>query len=112
MLLKALSQTLVKEHRFKFTVGDETHSFVVEEAVTKLSNWPDRFRLTISSSPHSEAKTFYGIDCYEVVTKAADFIAFRGRRSGVSKADLARRRPLTARRPALEILQCQESDSD
>ena len=47
MPLKAMKLTLVKEHSFKFTVGSETHLFLVEELVAKLSSWPERFRLRL-----------------------------------------------------------------
>src|SRR5271154_2902707 len=85
MLLKALSQTLVKEHSFKFTVGTETHMFVVEELIAKLSNWPARFRLRFEAPSRSESKTIYGASCYEVAEKAADFVALSGGPAGMKK---------------------------
>src|SRR5271167_5116982 len=51
MLVKALSQTLVKEHSFKFAAGSEAHLFLVEELVATLSSWPARFRLMLDASP-------------------------------------------------------------
>jgi hypothetical protein len=48
MLLKALSQTLVKEHNFKFTVNAETHVFLVEELGSRA---PGLTSLFIASRP-------------------------------------------------------------
>lgn len=112
MLLKALSQTLVKEHRFKFAVGTETHLFLVEELVATLSSWPARFRLSLDASPQSEGKTFYGASCYEVAEKAADFVAFSGSAISANKSTYSSQGPLASPRQSLQPLQIQESESD
>jgi hypothetical protein len=112
MLLKALSQTLVKEHSFKFAVGAETHLFLVEELVAKLSSWPARFRVRLGASRQSEGKTFYGANSYEVAEKAADFIALSGSSAGLSKSTHSPQSPPTSARQALRPLQIQESESD
>lgn len=111
MLLKALSQTLVKEHSFKFAAGAETHLFLVEELVAKLSSWPARFRPKLGASPCSEGKTFYGASCYEVAEKAADFVALSGGGVGFSKSTHSSQSPPTSARQTLQPLQVQESDS-
>jgi hypothetical protein len=112
MLLKALSQTLVKEHRFKFTVGSETHLFLVEETVAKLSSWPARFRLRLEASSRSEAKTFYGTTCYEVAAKAADFVALGGSTLGINKTTHSLQNPAARPSRFLQPLQIQEPESD
>jgi hypothetical protein len=112
MPLKALSQTLVKEHSFKFAVGAETYLFLVEELVAKLSSWPARFRLRLGASPRSEGKIFYGASCYEVAEKAADHVALRGGAAGLSKSTHSPQNPATSARQTLQSLQIQEWESD
>ena len=112
MLLKALTQTLVKEHSFKFAVGTETHLFLVEELVAKLSSWPARFRLRLDASLRSEARTFYRTSCYEVAEKAADFVAFSGSVMGMNKSTYSSQSLQASPRPSLQPLQIQESESD
>jgi len=112
MPLKAMKLTLVKEHSFKFTVGAETHSFLVEELVAKLSSWPDRFRLRLDVSCRSEAKTFYGENCYQVAEKAADFLALGRGSAAAIKTTSSSLNPSPPSRPALQPLQIQESESD
>ena len=112
MPLKAMKLTLVKEHIFKFTVGDETHSFLVEELVAKLSSWPERFRLRLGASSRSEAKTFYGENCYQVAEKAADFLALGCSSAGTIKTTYSQLNPSPPPRPTLQPLQIQESESD
>jgi hypothetical protein len=112
MLLKALSQTLVKEHSFKFTVGAETHLLVVEEVVAKLSSWPARFRLRLDASSRSEAKTFYGATCYEVAGKAADFVALCGVTPAMNKTNHSSQNPPAPPLQILQPLQIQELESD
>ena len=112
MLLKALSQTLVKVHSFTFTVGAETHLFLVEEVVAKLSSWPARFRLTLAASAHSEAKTFYGSSCYEVAEKAADFIALGGGMASPRRSKHSLANPPAYPHQTLQSLQIQEPESD
>jgi hypothetical protein len=53
---------MLKEHRFTFFAGAETHLFRIEELVTGPV-WPHRFRLKLPASSRSEAKTFYGTSC-------------------------------------------------
>jgi hypothetical protein len=112
MLLKALSQTLVKEHNFKFTVDGETHLFLVEELVAKFSSWPARFRLKLDASSRSDGKTFYGESCYEVAEKAADFLALGGGSSSPNKTTYSSQNSPPPPRPTLQPLQIQESESD
>src|SRR5580704_3495834 len=109
MLLKALSQTLVKEHIFKFTVGAETHLLVVEEVVAKLSSWPSRFRWRLDASPRSEAKTFYGDTPCEVAKKAADFVALGGFTPSINKTSHSSQNPPAPPIQILQPLQIQES---
>jgi len=66
---------LLKEHRFKVVAGTETHLFTVEELVTGLAGWADKFRLRLPATSSSEARTFYGASCYETAEKAAAFLA-------------------------------------
>jgi hypothetical protein len=112
MLLKTLSQTLVKEHSFKFAVGAETHLFLVEELVAKLSSWPARFRLRLDASSRTEAKTFYGASCYEVAEKAADFVSLNGGAIGLNKSTYLPQSPPTSPQLSLQPLQIHESESD
>jgi hypothetical protein len=112
MLLKALSQTLVKEHYFKFTVGAETHLLVVEEVVAKLSSWPARFRWRLDASSRSEAKTFYGDTPYEVAKKAADFLALGGITPSVNKTNHSSQNLPAPPTQILQPLQIQEPESD
>jgi|SRR5580693_1667896 hypothetical protein len=112
MLRKALSQTLVKEHSFKFTLGAETHFWVVEEVVAKLSSWPARFRLKIDASSRIEAKTFYGANCYEVAAKAADYVALGGITPGINRTSHSSQNLPAPPIQVLQPLQIQESESD
>jgi hypothetical protein len=112
MLLKALSQTLVKEHSFKFTVGAETHVFVVEELVAKLSNWPARFRLRLEASSRSKPRTIYGASCYEVAEQAADFVALSGGSAGMNRTTYSSQNSPTPPHQTLQSLQIQESETD
>lgn len=112
MLGKALGQALVKEYSFKFTVGAEPHLSVVERVVLKLSSCPARFRLKLDGSSRSEANRFYGVTCYEVAGKAADYVALGGSTRGVNKT-----KHLSQNLPAppiqiLQPLQLQEWESD
>jgi hypothetical protein len=112
MLLKALSQTLVKEHSFAFTVGSETHLFVVEELIAKLLSWPARFRLRLDAAAGSESKTIYGVSCYEVAEKAADLVAANGGTAGIYKTSYSSQNPPASPRQMLQPLQIQESETD
>jgi hypothetical protein len=112
MPLKAMKLTLVKEHSFKFTVGSETHLFLVEELVAKLSSWPERFRLRLDASSRSEAKTFYGENCYQVAEKAADFLTLGDSSAAAIKTRSSLLNPSPPPRPTLQPLQIQESESD
>jgi hypothetical protein len=84
---------LLKEHRFKFCTGVETHLFMVEELITGLALWPDKFRIRVLSAS-CEAKTFYGATCEEASQKAAKFMA-----RGDGQFDLAESIPLPQRSP-------------
>jgi|HubBroStandDraft_3_1064219.scaffolds.fasta_scaffold411389_1 hypothetical protein len=66
---------LVKEHNFRFTIGAETHLFVVEELVAMLPSWPERFRLRLAASADCEIKMFYGASAEEAAGKAAGFVS-------------------------------------
>jgi hypothetical protein len=77
---------LLKEHRFKFFAGTETHLFTIEELVTGLAGWADRFRIRLAASSGSEARTFYGASCYETAEKAAAFIASTSGKPGIDIA--------------------------
>jgi len=77
---------LLKEHRFKFLAGAEAYLFTIEELVTGLAVWPQRFRLKLPASSRSEAKTFYGASCYEAAEKASDFISRNSGQSGIDRA--------------------------
>jgi len=66
---------LLKEHRFKFVAGVYTHLFNIEEMVSGMAVWPQKFRLKIPASSTCEARTFYGKSCDEVAEKAAEFMA-------------------------------------
>jgi len=65
---------LLREHRFKFVAGIQTHVFTIDELVSGIAVWPNKFRLKVPASSNSEAKTFYGPSCYEVAEKAAQFM--------------------------------------
>jgi hypothetical protein len=60
---------LLREHRFKFVAGVDTHLFTIEEIVRGVAVWPHKFRLKIPASSSCEARTFYGKSCYEVVER-------------------------------------------
>jgi len=77
---------LLKEHRFKFFLGVETYLFTIEELVTGLAGWPDRFRIKLAASKGSEAKTFYGPSCYDVAEKAARYIVINSPHSALGLA--------------------------
>jgi|ERR1700682_5278667 hypothetical protein len=98
---------LLKEHRFKFLAGAETHLFTIEELVTGLAGWPDRFRLKLPASSSSEAKTFYGASCYDAAEKAAHFIASNSGQSGIGRSTHL---PQGSPASPPQILQLQESD--
>jgi hypothetical protein len=66
---------LLKEHRFMFVAGGETHLFRIEELITGLAGWPSKFRLKIPASSLLKAKTFYGESCNETAAKAVAFVA-------------------------------------
>jgi hypothetical protein len=66
---------LLKEHRFKFVTGVDTHLFTIEEMVSGLAIWPQRFRLKLPASNCFGAQTFYGSSCDEVAEKASGFLA-------------------------------------
>ena len=94
---------LLKEHRFKFFAGAETHLFRIEELVTGPAVWPHRFRLTLPASSRSEAKTFYGATCYEAAEKAAEFIACNSGQSGTDTAIHSPQGPPLSPRHTLQI---------
>lgn len=100
---------LLREHRFKFIAGAETHLFRIEELVRGLATWPHKYKLTLPSSARADSKTFYGASCYEVAEKAADFMA---RSSGLSEK---RRASHSSKVPAagpLRALQIQTQEGD
>jgi hypothetical protein len=66
---------LLREHRFKFVADAYTHLFNIEEMVSGMAVWPNKFRLKIPASSNWEARTFYGKSCHEVAEKAAEFMA-------------------------------------
>jgi hypothetical protein len=66
---------LVREHRFIFVGGSETHLFRIEELVAGLAGWPSKFRLKVPASSDLQAKTFYGENCYETAAKGVAFLA-------------------------------------
>ena len=100
---------LLREHRFKFIAGTETHLFRIEELVRGLATWPHKYKLTLPASASTESKTFYGAGCDEVAEKAADFIARRSGHSETSRAAYSLQAPPTRPPRALQI-QAQESD--
>lgn len=77
---------LLKEHRFKFFLGVETHLFTIEELVTGLAGWPERFRIRLAASHGAEARTFYGASCDDVAAQAARYIAHNSAQSGMGLA--------------------------
>jgi hypothetical protein len=100
---------LLKEHRFKFVAGTETVLFRIEELVKGPTTWPQRFKLTLPASFHSEAKTFYGQSCYEVAEEAANFMDCKPTDSGTDRSAHSSPRPGAFPRPAVQIEQ-PESD--
>jgi hypothetical protein len=98
---------LLKEHRFKFIAGVSIHLFIIEEMVTGLAMWPQRFRLKLPASSCSEAKTFYGDSCDEVAEKASGFMASN---SGQPVIDRPSRRPKGPPDYPRHILHTQELD--
>jgi hypothetical protein len=97
---------LLKEHRFKFFAGAETHLFTIEELVTGPAGWPKKFRLKLPASSSSEARTFYGATCYGVAEKAAHFIATNSGQSALDRSPHPSQKP-----PASpQTFQFQESD--
>jgi hypothetical protein len=100
---------LLREHRFKFLAGAETHLFRIEELVKGVVVWPQQFRLTLPASASAKSKTFYGASCYEVAEKAADFMARNSGHSERVRATHSSQRPPTRPPRALQI-QAQESD--
>ena len=93
----------------RFFVGAETHLFMIDELVKGLAGWPNRFRLKLSASPRSGAKTFYGASCYEVAEKAAEFMAGRTNQSSKDRAINLSQGPPASPRQTLHLQQ-QESD--
>jgi hypothetical protein len=77
---------LLKEHRFTFFAGGEIHLFRIEEMVSGLAIWPQRFRLKLPASARSEAKTIYASSCDEVAQKAADILDGRPPLAGTASA--------------------------
>jgi|HubBroStandDraft_2_1064218.scaffolds.fasta_scaffold53281_3 hypothetical protein len=112
MLLSDMSLMLVKDHRFKVFVGNETHLFVVEELVTGLAAWPSKFRLKLHASPRSEAKTFYGASCHEVAEKVADYIARNSGHAGVPRTSHSSQSPPFSPHQMQQSIQMSDSESD
>jgi hypothetical protein len=98
---------LLKEHRFKFYAGAESHLFTIEELVRGLAGWPHRFRIKLPASSRREAKTFYGANCYEVAEKAVLFMLGNSAHSGVDAPSHQSQGPPVS---PLQTLQVQESD--
>jgi hypothetical protein len=106
------SQILIREHNFKFVMGAQTYSFVVEELVAILLTWPDRFRLILHSPDSCELKTFYGSSCHEVVRRAADFVGSGKHPQRTNKTIQSSRNPHRSPSQSLQFQQLQESESD
>ena len=106
------SLMLVKEHNFRYTIGTETHLFVVEELVATLSNWPERFRLRLTASADCEIKMFYGASAEEAARKAADFVSGCGIKERTHKTSYYSPSRPSPPRQVLLPQQIQESESD
>jgi hypothetical protein len=112
MRADGLNSMLVKEHDFRFTIGAETHLFVVEELVAILPSWPERFRLRLAASADCESKIFYGASAQEAARKAADFVSGCESKKRTDKSAYS---SLSRPSPPRQILlpqQIQESESD
>jgi hypothetical protein len=68
---------VLKEHRYVVHVGTVQHVLRIEELVSGLAVWRDRFRLLIPANPSSQAKTIYGASAEEVAELGADFFGGR-----------------------------------
>lgn len=77
---------LLKEHRFTFFAAGEIHLLRIEEMVSGLAIWPQKFRLKLPASAHSQARTIYGSSCNEVAQKAADVLEGLPPRAGTASA--------------------------
>ncbi len=112
MSQKEFSQILIREHNFKFVMGAETYSFVVEELVATLLTWPDKFRLILHSPDSCELKTFYGPSCYEVARRAADFVVSGTHPQRTNKTTQSSHNQHNSPSQSLQFQQIQESESD
>jgi hypothetical protein len=103
---------LLREHRFKFFVRTEEYVFRIDELVTGVAGWPDRFRLQLPASFRLEAKTFYGASCEEVAEQAASFVASCSGQLGKKTGTHLSQGPPASPRQAPRPLQLQVSDTD
>jgi hypothetical protein len=112
MRANGISPMLVREHNFRFTVGAETHLFVIEELVAMLPSWPERFRLRLAASADCEIKMFYGASAEEAARKAADFVSGCGSKERADKTAYSSTGRPSPPRQILLPQQIQESESD
>lgn len=63
--------TLVREERYIFTIGTESHVLRVQEMLWDAEPWPHKFRVHLPASHTRRAKDFYG----ETALIAAELVA-------------------------------------
>jgi hypothetical protein len=64
---------LVKEHQFKFYIGKNPRSILVEECVSEGRKWPQKFRANVPTSQF-ESRTFYASTAEGAAEQAAKYI--------------------------------------
>jgi hypothetical protein len=66
--------TLTKEHRYLLYTKLDTLVLRIEEYISGVAPWPDKYRIQMPASSGRRAKTFYGSTSREVAELAAGFI--------------------------------------
>ena len=79
--------TLIKEERYIVYIDTEENVLSVQELLSGLEPWPERFRAQIPPSVGRKATTVYGSTGREVVERATDYLSrFSGARTWLSDA--------------------------
>jgi len=69
--------TLVREHRYVLYHGVQSHILRIEELVSGLAPWPEKFRLQLPASRARQSRTFYESTSEDAAKRAAEFLSCR-----------------------------------
>jgi hypothetical protein len=64
---------LVKEHRFKFHIGNNSHTILVEEYISHGAMWREKFKATVQIS-RLKSKEFYASTLEGAAGQAATYL--------------------------------------